>query len=112
MTTTMLLLVLLPAQLPTAAIDALTHLSESRVEALLWDWQKATQEIRSAHYLIDWTHEDRILKDKEVFQIEGFIKRSKLARIDFKENSGKRTQIFLLNDRILETYNFVSQDKL
>ncbi len=111
MTTIMLLLVLSPAQLPTAATELLNHLSESRLEALLKGWEKATQDIRAAHYLIDWTREDSVLKEKEVFRIEGFIRRSKLARIDLKDNRGKTTIIYLLNDRTFDIYNFANEIK-
>ncbi|HEV2949874.1 MAG TPA: hypothetical protein VGX70_21025 [Gemmataceae bacterium] len=111
MTTTILLLVLSPVQLPPAAIDALNHLSESRLQVLLKDWENANQNIGAAHYLIDWTREDRVLKDKEVFQIEGSIKRSKLARIDLKDNRGKTTIIYLLNDKVFDIYNFANELK-
>ncbi len=121
MTTIVLVMVLSPLQLPATATGLFRHLAEARLEALLKEarledllneWEKATENIRAAHYVIDWTHEGRVLKDKEIFQIEGFIGRSNLARIDFKDENGKPTQIFLLvNGRILETYNFARQDK-
>jgi hypothetical protein len=104
-------MVLSPLQLPATATELLNHLAESRLEALLKEWEKATENIRAAHYVIDWTREDRVLKDKEVFQIEGSIKRSKLARIDLKDNRGKTTIIYLLNDRTFDIYNFANELK-
>jgi hypothetical protein len=111
MTTIMLLLVVSPAQLPAAATELLNHFSESRLETLLKEWEKATNNIRAAHYVIDWTREDSVLKEKEVFRIEGFIRRSKLARIDLKDHSGKTTIIYLLNDKIFDIYNFANDVK-
>jgi hypothetical protein len=111
MTTIMLLLVVSPAQLPATATELLNHLSELRLETLLKEWEKATNNIRAAHYVIDWTREDSVLKEKEVFRIEGFIRRSKLARIDLKDHSGKTTIIYLLNDKIFDIYNFTNEIK-
>ena len=104
MTTTILLLALVPVQLPKAAIDALDRLSESRLEAVLNEWEKA-------NYVIDLTRENKVLSDKEIFQIEGFINRSKLARIDLKDDKGKTTIIYLSNERRFDVYNFASETK-
>jgi hypothetical protein len=111
MTAMILLSVLSPVQLPGAATEFIHHRTEARLETLLKDWENPNQNIRAAHYLIDWTREDRVLKDKEVFQIEGFINRSKLARIDMKDDRGKTTIIYLLNNKILDLYNFTNEVK-
>jgi len=86
--------------------------SSGRLETLLKAWDKANQNAREIHYIMEWTTEDRVLKDKNVRRAEGFVKKHKLARLDLSEDKGKPTQIILLNDRTLEMYNIQKKEKL
>lgn len=112
MTLLIFLVGIVPSQFAGIASAMKNANSESRLETLLRDWDKATQKVRSIHYLIVWTVEGRVLKDKYVRRVEGFVKRSELGRLDLKDEKGKPLQTFLLNKRILEMYNFERKDKL
>jgi outer membrane lipoprotein-sorting protein len=85
--------------------------ASARLDVLLKAWEKANQNIRQVHYVMEWTTEDRVTKDKEIRRVEGFIKRPNLARVEVKEENGKLTHIFLLHDKTLEVYDFRNEQK-
>src|SRR5713101_4611139 len=105
------LLGIVPTQFAGIASAMKNASSESRLETLLGDWDRAVQNVRSAHYVMEWTADDRVFKDKEVTQVEGWVNGHNLARVDLKDEKGKPTQIFLLNNRVFEMYNFEREDK-
>ena len=80
-------LLLLAGTMPTAlpvglriAIDAENnHRVAARLETLLQAWDKANQNARELHYTVQWTTEDRVLKDKTIRQVEAFIKKPKFC---------------------------------
>jgi hypothetical protein len=82
-----------------------------RLDDLLKAWNKANQNVHEVHYTIEWTTEDRVLKEKEVRRLEGFIKRRRLARVDIRDDKGKANLILLLNDKTLECYNLRNEQK-
>ncbi len=84
----------------------------NRLETLLKAWDKANQNVREIHYVMEWTMEDKVLKGKEVRRLEGFVKKHNLARVDLNDDTGKPMQIILLNDRTLEMYNIQNKEKL
>jgi outer membrane lipoprotein-sorting protein len=113
MSTLILLLAVLPAQFADIASYALKKQNaESRLEALLKEWEKADQKIHEIHYTIQVTTEDRVLKDKQRCRIEGFVKRHNLARINLNEKTEEPILIAFLNDRILEIYKCETKEKL
>ncbi len=97
-----LLLAVLPGQFDGAANFATRNVrSESRLEFLLSHWEKAVQNVHTAHCFMELTNEDKELNEKDVVQIEGFVVRPKVARLDMKNEKGKPKQILIWNDRTL-----------
>ncbi len=85
--------------------------ASARLDALLQAWDKANKNVREVHYKMEWTTEDRVLKAKEVCRVEGWVKMHNLGRIDLKDDNGKPTHIFLLNDKTLEVYDIRNEQK-
>jgi len=108
-----LLLAVLPAQFAGMARYGIEKQRvETRLEILLRDWDKAHQNIHEVHYTIQVTAEDRVLREKKMYQIEGFVKRDNLARINLFERIDKPTLIVFLNDRQLDIYKCDNKEKI
>jgi len=100
--------------------------ADSRLETLLKDWDKANQDIRELHFTIKFTTDEtdpnqrmhqllkdgQGLKDNTFRQGEGFFKKPKLGRVDWKDEKGNLSELFIWNDNAYERYDFEKKEKL
>lgn len=84
---------------------------ESRLDALLRAWDKANQNASELHFTIKLTSEDLVLKWKTIRQGEGFLKKPKLGRVDWKDEKGSPTESYIWNDKVYERYDFEKKEK-
>jgi RNA polymerase sigma factor (sigma-70 family) len=84
---------------------------ESRLEAVLCDWAKASDAVRETHYKFTQTTKDKTFDRTEVRRGEVFFKKPDLLRVNVVDEKGKPTEVLLWEKRALHLLNFKERNE-